>query len=92
MPAIWSDRARQDTRDAALRAGFGSRDLDSVIMISEPEAAALCALKAHLGDQADDPLKKGEHVLICDCGGGTVVSVLSFDLTDIELSAGPHHI
>lgn len=57
MPAIWSDRAQQETREAALRAGFGKRQFDSVSMISEPEAAALYALKPYLGSAALDPLK-----------------------------------
>ncbi|EHY53392.1 hypothetical protein HRR83_003599 [Exophiala dermatitidis] len=72
MPAIWSDRAQAATRAAALGAGFGSRKDDQVHMITEPEAAALYALKPYLGSNAIDPLRSGEHILVCDCGGGTV--------------------
>lgn len=57
MPAIWSDRAQADTRAAAIAAGFGSRSFDRVNMISEPEAAALYALKPHLGPKAIDPVQ-----------------------------------
>lgn len=57
MPAIWSDGAQSATREAALKAGFGSRPNDTVSMITEPEAAALWALKPFLGEKALDPLK-----------------------------------
>lgn len=45
IPAIWSDEAQNATREAAKRAGFGSRAGDKVFMITEPEAAAIAALK-----------------------------------------------
>jgi hypothetical protein len=45
MPAIWSDPAQSKTKAAALDAGFGSRQGDTINMITEPEAAAICALK-----------------------------------------------
>lgn len=57
MPAIWSDGAQSATRDAAFQAGFGSRPNDSISMITEPEAAALWALKPFLTASALDPLK-----------------------------------
>lgn len=60
MPAIWSDGAQSATRDAAVQAGFGSRPNDSVSMITEPEAAALWALKPYLTETALDPLKVRE--------------------------------
>ncbi|KAK8161278.1 hsp70-like protein [Phyllosticta citrichinensis] len=72
VPAIWSDAAKDATRTAAITAGFGSRPLDSVNIITEPEAAALAALKPHLDLQSIDPVHPGETVLVCDCGGGTV--------------------
>ncbi|KAK2834840.1 hypothetical protein FQN49_006865 [Arthroderma sp. PD_2] len=72
MPAIWSDQAQLATQKAAEAAGFGSRPYDSIFMIKEPEAAALSAIKPHLGPDAIDPVQPGEGILICDCGGGTV--------------------
>ena len=48
MPAIWTDKAQTATRDAALAAGFGSRPFDTIHMITEPEAAAIAALKQDL--------------------------------------------
>ena len=47
-PAIWTDKAQTATRDAAMRAGFGSRPGDVIRMITEPEAAAIAALKLDL--------------------------------------------
>ena len=52
MPAIWSDEAQYATKRAAERAGFGkspSRELDSVKMITESEAASIAALKSTTG-------------------------------------------
>lgn len=72
VPAIWSDAAKEATRSAALKAGFGSRNFDKVNIIPEPEAAALAALKPHLDADSIDPIVPGENVLVCDCGGGTV--------------------
>lgn len=57
MPAIWSDQAQLATRKAAEAAGFGSRPYDSIFMIKEPEAAALSAIKPHLGPDAIDPVQ-----------------------------------
>lgn len=66
VPAVWSDLAKKKTRTAALKAGMGNDT--SLQMTSEPEAAAVYALKAL------DPhhIKVGESVVICDAGGGTV--------------------
>jgi hypothetical protein len=91
VPAIWSDEAKNATRNAASKAGFGTRPSDKINMIAEPEAAALAALKA-TRDSVDDLLKVGclysrclltdriqinTGVLVCDCGGGTVVRAAS---------------
>jgi molecular chaperone DnaK (HSP70) len=44
MPAIWSDRAQEATRQAARAAGFGTREGDLIQMITEPEAGVHAAL------------------------------------------------
>jgi hypothetical protein len=72
MPAIWSDAAQSATREAAKAAGFGSRPGDELYMITEPEAAAIAALKGESEAESLNPVKPGENILICDCGGGTV--------------------
>ncbi len=48
VPAIWADKARAATWDAAKAAGFGSRPFDKIRMIAEPEAAAIAALRKDL--------------------------------------------
>lgn len=66
VPAIWSDRAKDLTRQAAVRAGIPG---DHLLLITEPEAAALfCATTFREMDLSD-----GDRFLVCDAGGGTVV-------------------
>jgi hypothetical protein len=50
LPAIWSDSAKSSTLAAAKAAGFGSRHFDQIYSISEPEAAALTALRSYSGE------------------------------------------
>jgi len=69
VPAIWSDRAKDLTRRAALKAGFGKRPGDQIFMIPEPEAASIATLKSLTHDEGDEQVKKGDGVLVCDCGG-----------------------
>jgi molecular chaperone DnaK (HSP70) len=70
VPAIWSDKAKELTRQAAIRAGITRRKL---MLITEPEAAALAC--ATLCDEVD--LREGDRFLVCDAGGGTVVCIQS---------------
>ncbi|KAK8190988.1 hsp70-like protein [Phyllosticta capitalensis] len=73
VPAIWSDGAKDATKKAAISAGFGARKSDRINIISEPEAAALTALKPLLSTKDSlDPIKAEDAILVCDCGGGTV--------------------
>lgn len=66
VPAIWSDLAKDLTRQAAARAGIPEDKLD---LVTEPEAAALyCATTCEEVDLDD-----GDRFLVCDAGGGTVV-------------------
>jgi molecular chaperone DnaK (HSP70) len=48
VPASWTEKARLLTIKAAKDAGFGTRDIDTVSLISEPEAAAHAVLKSSL--------------------------------------------
>ncbi|KAH6612882.1 hypothetical protein B0J18DRAFT_447382 [Chaetomium sp. MPI-SDFR-AT-0129] len=72
VPAIWADKARSTTWEAAKAAGFGSRPFDEIRMIAEPEAAAIAALRKDLRPGSVNAVKAGDNVLILDCGGGTV--------------------
>jgi molecular chaperone DnaK (HSP70) len=67
VPAIWPDKAKQLTRKAAVAAGIPEDDLT---LITEPEAAAIYCTA--LCEEVD--LGAGDTFMICDAGGGTVVS------------------
>ncbi|CAG9945212.1 unnamed protein product [Clonostachys rosea f. rosea IK726] len=71
VPATWSERAKLLTKAAAQEAGFASKDIDRIMLIAEPEAAAQLALKSGLHD-LESFVKVGTKVMVCDCGGGTV--------------------
>jgi hypothetical protein len=66
VPAIWSDKAKELTRQAAYDAGIARNNLT---LITEPEAAAIYC--ATLCNEVD--LGPGDRFMICDAGGGTVV-------------------
>jgi actin-like ATPase involved in cell morphogenesis len=66
VPAVWSDAAKNATLRAAERAGMGSAN--DLMLISEPEAAAVYTLKAIQPNH----LKAGDNFVVCDAGGGTV--------------------
>jgi molecular chaperone DnaK (HSP70) len=68
VPAIWSETAKNLTRTAAILAGIPKQRLE---LITEPEAAALYC--ATMVEQVD--LKEGDCFVVCDAGGGTVVSL-----------------
>lgn len=66
VPAVWSDAAKNATLLAAEKAGMGNRE--GIMLISEPEAAAVYTLKAIQPNH----LKVGDNFVVCDAGGGTV--------------------
>ncbi|KAL3466064.1 hypothetical protein BJX64DRAFT_284995 [Aspergillus heterothallicus] len=69
IPAVWSESARNRMDDAITAAGYRKRSQDSVFMVSEAEAAAIClheqlhASNATAGNTL--------NFLVSDCGGGT---------------------
>ncbi|KAK3670596.1 hypothetical protein LTR78_009564 [Recurvomyces mirabilis] len=83
IPAVWTDEAKDATRSAARAAGFGNRPHDSINIISEPEAAAIAALKKYTEPHSLIPPKQGENVLVCDCGGGTV-DITTYNIVDVS--------
>ncbi|KAF9393921.1 hypothetical protein BGX21_010552 [Mortierella sp. AD011] len=78
VPAMWSDKAKDVMRKAAIRAGLISGDdhPDRLMLVSEPEAAALYCEKAC--KQFD--LGHGDRFMICDAGGGTV-DLIVYEIT-----------
>jgi molecular chaperone DnaK (HSP70) len=64
VPAVWSDVAKDATMKAADLAGMNEDN--NLSMVTEPEAAALCALKTIAGVNA----QKDDVWIVCDAGGG----------------------
>ena len=76
-PAVWSDAAKNTTLLAAEKAGMGTKD--SIQMISEPEAAAVYALKTIQPNH----LAVGDNFVVCDAGGGTV-DLIAYKITSLK--------
>ena len=74
VPAVWSDKAKNLTYQAVEEAGFAD-NRGRIHMITEPEAAAIYTLKALETHAATERIRTGDHFVLCDAGGGTVVSI-----------------
>ena len=77
VPAVWSQGAKIETLTSAEEAGLAKSA--PVLIVSEPEAAAIHVLKA----SNPHGLKVDDTVVLCDAGGGTV-DLITF--TIVELS------
>ena len=77
VPAVWSLEGKNTTMECAEAAGLGDRK--NLLMISEPECAASYALKR----LQPSHLKIGSHIIVCDCGGGTV-DLISYRIRRLE--------
>ncbi|ATY64025.1 Hsp70 family [Cordyceps militaris] len=82
VPASWSETAKLLTKAAAMEAGFGKRDIDQVMLISEPEAAAQYALKSSF-NRLDSFVQQDTGVMVCDCGGGTV-DITTYEVEEVQ--------
>ncbi|KAK5996056.1 Heat shock 70 kDa 12B-like protein [Cladobotryum mycophilum] len=82
VPASWSERAKLLTKKAAMDAGFGTRSIDRIMLISEPEAAAHLSLKSSL-HRLETFVKPKTGVMVCDCGGGTV-DITTYEIENTE--------
>ncbi|KAJ9608712.1 hypothetical protein H2200_006483 [Cladophialophora chaetospira] len=83
VPAMWSERAQDRTRSCAERAGMGQKQ--NIIIISEPEAAAIRVLEEMRED--DYRFKKDDTFIVCDAGGGTV-DLISYTVTGFNTVPG----
>lgn len=64
VPAIWTDKAKDTTRNCAVKAGMGKKG--DIQIIKEPEAAGIYALDT----MENLDLKIDDTFVICDAGGG----------------------
>ena len=99
VPAIWKGYARQDMEVAAKKAGILGRrpaGKTTLTFAPEPEAAAMSTL-CEPGRRTN----VGDIFVICDAGGGTVVSPLAppktiglpgLGLSLTQLLPGPHQL
>lgn len=72
VPAIWKDYARQSMTEAARKSGILDNRLagpTTLAFAPEPEVAALASLY-----ESKPSINAGDVFVICDAGGGTVVS------------------
>ncbi|OQU93521.1 hypothetical protein CLAIMM_00020 isoform 2 [Cladophialophora immunda] len=83
VPTTWSLAAREATRQAVIKAGFGNDKRDEIFIIDESEAAALDVIKSLEKSSDVGKLKEGSCVMVIDCGGGTIDSV-SYKITSRE--------
>ncbi|KAJ9315072.1 hypothetical protein DTO271D3_4525 [Paecilomyces variotii] len=77
VPAVWSDAAKARTNACAEKAGLGK--ISSTRMISEPEAAAIHALRS----SNPRTLNVGDTIVLCDAGGGTV-DLITFSIVELK--------
>ncbi|KAF5554730.1 Hsp70 family heat shock protein [Fusarium napiforme] len=73
VPAVWSEKAKESTIQAAKKAG-----VYPVILIKEPEAAALYTFKTQ-----ERAMSVGDCFVVCDAGGGTV-DLVSYEVVATE--------
>ncbi|KAJ5640148.1 uncharacterized protein N7484_008010 [Penicillium longicatenatum] len=76
IPGVWSDKAKDLTTQAACFAGIPRNNLT---LLSEPEAAAVYAIRAI----QPNTMAKGDCFIVCDAGGGTV-DLISYQITQTE--------
>ncbi|KIW07496.1 uncharacterized protein PV09_01461 [Verruconis gallopava] len=85
VPADWSPKAKNSTYRAVINAGFNQknfRNMKKVFMVTEPEAAALYAIR-WLKEDHIDVLTEDDSFVLCDAGGGTV-DVVSYRVVSIS--------
>lgn len=91
VPAIWTDSAKQFTREAAREAGIHD---DQLMLAYEPEAAALyCRLlpidRFESGGEHQElvlkTFERGKKFMVIDLGGGTVDIAVQETTSDAEI-------
>ncbi|CRK13867.1 hypothetical protein BN1723_010139 [Verticillium longisporum] len=79
VPAIWSELAKDNTKQACQKAAGLVATPSQIHLVSEPEAAAIYALHGL------DPhgLKMDDTIVVVDAGGGTV-DLISYTITRLK--------
>ncbi|KAI8090646.1 hypothetical protein BDF21DRAFT_491033 [Thamnidium elegans] len=90
VPAMWTTSARETMAQAAIKATIIKKEeLDELLIISEPEAAALFCEKKY-SNLIRDPKNPDidSNFIVCDAGGGTV-DLVTFRLTRNQETGDP---
>lgn len=75
VPAVWQEDSKKLMRRAAQIAGLigeGSEEQEKLLLVLEPEAAALHCQQTMLRNNELSPLVDGKVIMVVDAGGGTV--------------------
>jgi hypothetical protein len=75
VPAVWKEDSKQIMRRAAQMAGLideGTEEADRLLLVLEPEAAALHCQQVMVRKNESGPLIADKVIMIVDAGGGTV--------------------
>jgi hypothetical protein len=80
VPAVWSERAKEQTMRAVSRAQFNAEKLS---LVTEPEAAAIYTLKNMMEGAGQADMQLGDIIVLTDCGGGTV-DLISYKITQVH--------
>ncbi len=75
VPAVWEDDSKQLMRRAAQIAGLigeGTEEAERLLLVLEPEAAAIHCQQIMLRNNESSPLVNGKVIMVVDAGGGTV--------------------
>lgn len=72
VPAVWSDKAKYDTLNAARiackQAKISLHPSSRVFLVREPEAAAIATMSHLTKGGSGQLIQAGDSILICDCG------------------------
>ena len=87
VSAVWSDLAKDRTLQAVERAGFNSPEFPQMttkpLLTTEPEAAAIYAIKSLRGTTQDTQFAVGDGFILCDMGVGTV-DLIAYRVTGLQ--------
>jgi len=79
-PAVWGERAKDLTLEAVNRAMFQQRGRGNLLLVTEPEAAAVYTLNEMQNGAKKSSIAVGDNFVLCDAGGGTV-DLISYHVT-----------
>ncbi|KAI8935108.1 hypothetical protein NX059_007703 [Plenodomus lindquistii] len=86
VPAVWSDIAKNRTLQAFNIAGFNAPDfpqLERIITLAEPEAAAIHTIKTLRESTQDQELDIGDGFVVCEMGADTI-DLIAYTVANLQ--------